>query len=433
MKIIPLFLCFFIFNVAFAQSQSNSVITTDIDNFWVAYDQISSTKDSSEKYKFLDQSFISKGTPGLKAMMAARSYTNKSYIDAIEMYPLYWNSIRKAMFKAKSYSKEISKNVERLKALYPPLRPAKIYFTVGAFKSGGTTMDSLVLIGSEIAMADGNVETKEFESEVPGLASYVRTSPVNSLVFTNVHEYVHTQQKTTIAENLLGQCILEGVAEFLAEQATGKTSTLPALTVGKMNKKRIEEVFSSAMFNRSNGFWLYSNSENEFKARDLGYYVGYAICEAYYNRSADKAESIKEMIELDYNNQKELIHFAEQSGYFENAVSELAKKHEDSRPTVKAIDQIGDEKVVSASVKKLTINFSEVMDKRYRSFELGPLGKENLLVIKNMPEFADDGSALTFEVELEPNKHYQLVVGEGFRNLKGISLKPYLIDFRTSL
>jgi hypothetical protein len=432
MKITLLLIYLFIFNAAFAQHQSVTVVTKDINNFWNAYDQITSTKDTSQQYRYLDRFFISKGTPGLKAMMAARAYTSKSYLNAIQTYPLYWNSIRKGTLKAKSYAKEIMKNVEKLKVLYPSLRPAKIYFTVGAFRSGGTTMDSLVLIGSEIAMADSRAETKEFESTNPGLATFLNTSPINTLVFTNVHEYVHTQQKTTVANNLLGQCVLEGVAEFLAEKATGKSSNLPALNYGKTNKTHIEKIFISEMFNASNGFWLYSNLENEFKVRDLGYYVGYAISEAYYNKSSNKVKAIKEMIELDYNKQENLLNFTEQSGYFTNSVFELAKKYEGSRPTVTAIDQIRDNKLLNASEKKIIINFSEAMNKERRNFELGPLGKENLLVIKKVLGFSEDGRKLSIEVELENNKHYQLVVGDGFRNVRGASLKPYLIDFTTS-
>lgn len=73
------------------------------------------------------------------------------------------------------------------------------------------------------------------------------------------------------------------------------------------------------------------------------------------------------------------------------------------------------------------------MDKRFRNFELGPLGKDNILTIKKMIGFSEDGRTLSFEVELDRSKHYQLVVGDGFRNLKGISLKPYLIDFTTGM
>jgi len=139
------------------------VITSDVDNFWNAYDQITSTKDSSIKYEILDRVFISKGTPGLKAIMAARSYTDESFIGAIEKYPMYWKSIRGTMLKAKTYSTEIASNIRKLKTIYPALKPAKIYFTVGAFRSGGTTTDSLVLIGSEIAMADKNAVVRSLK------------------------------------------------------------------------------------------------------------------------------------------------------------------------------------------------------------------------------------------------------------------------------
>jgi hypothetical protein len=426
-----LLVCLVIFNTVVAQTPSSTVVTTDTDNFWSAYDHITSTTDSSQQYEFLDRLFISIGTPGLKAMMAARSYTNKSYIDAIQTYPLYWSSIRKSMLGAQHYSKEIAKNVSKLKTLYPALKPAKIYFTVGAFKSGGTTMDSLVLIGTEIAMADQHTDFKEFDDKQPGLARYLKTYPVDILVFTNIHEYVHTQQRTTVAPNLLGQCILEGVAEFIAEKATGKSSTAPALNYGKFNKLRIEEVFCGVMFNASNGFWLYSNVENEFNQRDLGYYVGYAICEAYYNKASKKAAAIQEMIELDYSDKDDLITFAEQSGYFKKSVVDLAKKYEASRPTVTAISPVNANQLISNSVTRITVNFSEPMDKRFRNFEFGPLGKENLLIIKKMSGFSDDGRTLAFDVELESNKHYQLLIGPGFRNLKGVALKPYLIDFIT--
>jgi hypothetical protein len=433
MKITLLIICLFIFNAALAQNQPTAIVTADIDNFWIAYDQITTTKDSSQQYKFLDRSFISKGTPGLKALMEVRHYNSKSYIDAINHYPLFWNSIRSNTLKASSYANEIATNLVKLKKLYPELKPATIYFTMGPLLTGGTILGDKVLIGSEIAMADARTITSELPSKFDHLKIYFKTDHNDVLVFTNVHEYVHTQQKTTIGDNLLAQCVLEGVAEFVAEKATGKYSKLPALKYGKMNKMHVEEVFISEMFNASNGFWLYSNLENEFKVRDLGYYVGYAICEAYYKKSSNKAKSIKEMIELDYNNQKDLINFAEQSGYFKNSVTELAKKYEDSRPTVTAIDQIRNNMEINASVKKITINFSEAMDKEHRNFKLGPLGKENLLVIKKVLGFSEDGRTLTFEVELEPNKHYQLVVGEGFQNIKGVSLRPYLIDFTTSM
>jgi hypothetical protein len=55
-------------------------------------DKITETKDSVQRYDYLNTLFIDPGTPGLKAVMKARAYTAKSYIDAINQYPEFWNS-----------------------------------------------------------------------------------------------------------------------------------------------------------------------------------------------------------------------------------------------------------------------------------------------------------------------------------------------------
>jgi len=72
------------------------------------------------------------------------------------------------------------------------------------------------------------------------------------------------------------------------------------------------------------------------------------------------------------------------------------------------------------------------MDKRFRNFELGPLGEANLLKIKAFKGFSDDGYSASFDVVLKPKNKYQLVIGSGFRNENGIPLKPYLIEFTTA-
>jgi len=428
-----LILMFFAFGKVLAQGKNTAIITADIDNFWTAFDKITSTKDSSAQYNYINSLFIDKGTSGLKAMMQARDYTSKSYIDAINNYPLFWKSIRANTLRAKDFSNEIAVNVLKLKELYPDLKPAKVYFTIGALRSNGTTLDSMVLIGSEIALGDQHTVTDEFPVNFKLLKAYFKSDPINIVVFTNIHEYVHTQQKTTTGNSLLAQSLLEGVAEFIAEKTTGQLSTLPAKAYGESHKDRVKEIFTSQMFNSLPGFWLYSNTENEFGVRDLGYYVGYAICEKYYNGIKDKKRAIKEMIELNYNDENALNNFVDQSGYFEKPVQAYKKEYEESRPVVIGIKQFKNNSIdVDPDVIQITIEFSSVMDKQFRNFELGPLGVNNLLKIKRFIGFSDDGKLVTFEVELKPAQHYQIIIGGGFRNTNGIRLKPYLVNFSTA-
>jgi len=433
-NILLIFILLVPFSKLFSQTNSNFV-TSDIDNFWIAYDKIISTKDSVQQYYYINQLYIDKGSIGLKAIMLSRQYTDKSYVDAINNYPLFWKSIRANTFKSKQIAKDIARNVSKLKKLYPILKPSKIYFTIGAFRTGGTTMDSMILIGSEIAMADKKVVTKEFPNAYSNLPLYFTTNPIDNIGFNTVHEYIHTQQKTTIGDNLLSQCVLEGVAEFVAVKATGKLSTAPAVKYGyeKENIEKIRARFETHLFNTFSGFWLYNNAENEFKVRDMGYYIGYVICEKYYNKAANKKQAIKEMIELDYNNEKQLSQFVNQSEYFTNSIEYLKIKYNKNRPIVTGLKQFQNEsQTVVPGLTELIIEFSESMDKNYRNFESGPLGEPNLLRIKNFIGFSEDGMSASFEIELKPNQRYEILIGEGFRNSKGISLKPYLVAFKTS-
>ena len=364
--------------------------------------------------------------------MEARDYTSQSYIEAINNYPLFWNSIRANTLKAKSFGNEIAIEIGKIKSIYPILKPAKIYFTIGALLTGGTTLNGIVLIGSELALADKNTISSELPENLKNLRTYFDTDPIKGVVFLNVHEYVHTQQKTTIGNNLLAQSVLEGVAEFVAVTATKKQSELPSIEYGKHHFERVREVFSKQMFNSFTGFWLYNNSKNEFQIRDLGYYVGYDICEKYYQKAEDKNQAIKAMIELDYNNENQLMKFIDKSGYFETPLKKLKKQFEKDRPFVSKITQFRNKsKKVDTTISLLTIEFSEKMNKNYKNFELGPLGETNILRLEFI-NFSEDGKSVTFKIKLKSNQRYQIVVGERFRNENGLSLKPYLIDITTA-
>jgi hypothetical protein len=434
---ITTFLFLFSISKLFSQDTSQSIITYDVDNFWTAYDKIKSTKDSAKQYEYIDKLFISKGSPGLKAIMQAREYTDTDYINAINKYPLFWNSVRQNTFNAKQFANDIEMDINKIKKIYPDLKPAKIYFTIGALRTGGTTLNKMVLIGSEIAMADSNTIATEFPNEFRNLKTYFATNPINKVAFGNTHEYIHTQQRTTIGDNLLAQSVIEGVAEFITVLGTEKKSSAPAIEYGYKNIYLLREKFAIQMFNSFTGFWLYSNAENEFNnVRDLGYYIGYAICEKYYNRAKDKKQAIKQMIELDYNNEIALKKFVDKSKYFSQSIVQYKKQFNNDQPVVVNILQFKNgDNMVNPNIKEMTIEFSKPMNDRYRSFELGALGEKNLLPIKKFISFSDDKKSVTFEIALKPNQHYQIIVGSGFRSkeLYALSLNPYLIDITTTV
>jgi hypothetical protein len=429
-KILFPFIVLFALTSAFSQSETPKVITSDIDNFWQAFDKITVTKDTLQQYDFLNKLYIEKGSTGLKALMEVREYTPKDYLDAIKDYPLFWASVRQNTLNTKDFIKEIEAEIAKFKVIYPEMRPAKMYFTIGAMMTGGTTLDSMVLIGSEIALTDNKTVYSEFPDDFrEGRKRYFASNPINDVVLLNVHEYVHTQQKRAM-NNLLSYCIREGVAEFVSVKSSGKPSATPAIAFGKQHENRVKKKFEEEMFSMTRrAYWLWSDVKNEFDVRDLGYYIGYALCERHYEKAKDKKVAIKEMIELDFQNEKQIEKFVNDTKYFS---APLSKRFEKSRPKVVTIKEFKNgSRKVSSKTTTLTFVFSQKMNKKYRSTEFGKLGKEHFPKVKSI-SFAEDGMSVIYEIMLEKNKKYQLLLESSYRSEGGIPLKPFLVEFETS-
>lgn len=426
-------LLLFFTTTCFGQKKQ-TVITIDIQNFWKAYDQIIKTKDSLKQIEVIQKQYIDKGTEGLQGIMKARQYTALSYVNSIKRYPMFWNSIRKNTLKANEYALKIENGIDKLKKIYPNLKPAKVYFTIGALKTNGTTEKNIVLIGSELAMADSSVITSEFGKNLSHLPTYFATNPVKNLTFLNVHEFIHTQQKTTIGTNLLSQTVLEGVAEYITTLALKINSPNLQIAFGKLNDERIKKAFVKEMFSTNFDNWIWNSPENEFKMRDLAYYVGYAICEKYYTLATDKNLAIKEMIELDYNNQDSLEKFVAGTNYFDKPLSIYKDAFEKSRPRIIRIEPFENgNQDISTEIKTVTLFFSEPMNKNSGDFDIGPIGDKNVMWLQKKIGFSNDGLSYSFEIKaLEVNKQYQLLATDAFLNKSGIPLTPYLIDVRTS-
>ncbi len=414
--------------------KQHNIVTTDIENFWVAYDKIVSTEDSALQYKLLDSLYYKKGTAGLHAMIQAKNYTPQDYISAINNYPKFWNAVRENTLKANDFSTDLQEGIEKLRAIYPHLKPAKMYFTIGALRSNGTTLDSLVLIGSELAMTDQNTPSDEFPGEIGvNRRIYFDSNPINNLVLLNVHEYVHTQQNPA-ADNLLSYVIREGIAEFISVKAMGVASVTPAIAYGKQNDE-VRKTFEREMFYGINFYqWLWGDAPNNFGVRDLGYYIGYELSERYFEQATDKNAAIKKLIELDYTNETEIENFVNSTGFFSAPLEELYQDFEAKRPTVIGIKQFENfSQNVPVTTRQITLEFSEPMNQDFTNFDYGPLGEEAAMRIKNVVGFSESGKLLTIEIEdLAPNKQYQLLVDWRFRNVKNMPLKAYLIDFKTT-
>ncbi len=418
-------------SVSYGQKLKTEIISSDIDHFWEAYDAIAATPDSTRQYELLQKLYFDSGTEGLEAIRQRRRYTAKEYIDAIKNYPDFWKTIRKNTLAVQKVSPEIQKNIARLKKAYPELRPAPIYFTVGVFRTNGTISNGKVLIGSEMAMADKKVNTDALPEHLQFF--YKTLNPIDDIGLLCTHEYVHTQQKE-LADKLLYYCLYEGVAEFVSTKVTGKPSYTPAIAFGKKNEARVKALFEKDMYQIENTYnWMWGVNRNELKERDLGYYIGYSICERYYDAAKDKKQAIKEMIELDYNNEAQIDAFVDKTGFFSRTLAQIEADFEKARPVATLLQpDTANRNAVAAGTVTIVLTFSEEMDKNFRGFDFGPLGEDNVLRVSRLIGFSEDGRSFRFETQLEPGKRYQSTATSKFRNKQGIPMKPLLIDLTTA-
>lgn len=174
------------------QELKDQFTTTDIDNYWVAYDRIIQTSDSLERIKLIHELYMDKGTDGLKSLIAVRGYQDHEYVNNILNYPKYWNSIRVNTSHLPKYTEEIENHLAKLKEIYPELKPAKIYLSIGAFRTGGTYDGDKVLLGGEYMLAQGNSNLEELPERV---SNTIQEYAPFDIPLTAIHEYIHTQQK----------------------------------------------------------------------------------------------------------------------------------------------------------------------------------------------------------------------------------------------
>lgn len=308
MKHIFCLLFMYLFTVSVnAQKQDFTIYieTSDIKNFWVAYDEVLKMNNQDEKISAFQKLYVDKGSLGLNDFIKSRNFTAEQWIESFESKPNFWNSIR---IKTEHIQKDF-KNIEHLyqnfTRLYEGFSPPKIYFTMGNLKGGGTVINGNLIIGSELAASDKTVDYSELSK------NYQDRMKINSgITFLTAHELVHTQQNLRGAKtNLLGFCLKEGSADFIAELLTGKKVEAPYIEYGMKHQGSLWNNFQKEMNGEDFQNWLSNTATIKDMPADLGYFMGYIITKKFYERSKDKKSAVSTIINLDFSNTKDTENF----------------------------------------------------------------------------------------------------------------------------
>lgn len=393
-------------NVSLAQTSLVSdpnkakFVTSDIQLFWTVLEQ--STDDNlADKLK---TDYIGKGTDAVRDFVPYRIVSGSELAKTIQANPeRYSKAVRDRMNQIPEYEKKIRAAYYSLKYLYPPAVFPTTYFVVGRLNTGGTISSTKLLIGAEMyAKSDEEMEM------IPHIVA---------------HEWTHFNQSFESQETLLEQSLYEGGADFISELATGKHINGKAHLFGNANEELIWRKFMGEMqlpFRETKG-WMYGGSPFKDGPNDLGYFVGYKICESYYNNSTNKQLAIYDIL-----NVKDAGKFLKQSQYEQKFLSQ----EDIVSPTVVSTSPSDKSTAVSPDTSEIVVVFNIPMDGKY---SVNPVDTPFPKV--DSVKWNDDKTKFTLSVKLEADTLYRLTFNsegiKAFASNDGQILEPHVIEFTT--
>lgn len=227
------------------------------------------------------------GTRGLHGYAVKMGAGRKELCASIRRSPARYAAIEAKLPGLDSAVARVDSIFARFHALYPAGRQPGVYFVVGTGIAAGTTThgsDPMVLIGVE------------------------RSGDPAKLSGTVAHEFVHTQQDypwigiftggpSFLRGTLLRQSIMEGSANLIAELVTG---TPPRNAYAESHEAELWSEFARDMHGKDYSRWLWNggNPKRGDRPPDLGYWIGYRITKAYYDRASDKARAIDDILTI---------------------------------------------------------------------------------------------------------------------------------------
>jgi len=255
--------------------------TEDVDRFYRIYDAAGGHPSAEH----LQSDYLDAGSEGLHELARRRNVTGARIAETIEKRPAVYADAKRCMAVLPRVRERLAKAIAKLAQLYPESRLPPVTIAVGRGKPVGIGSPAAgVQIGLEALCA----------------TDWLNPDVEERFVTVIAHEYAHTQQAASLADNehpsVLEGSLAEGTAEFVAELITGHVSSgyFPALTRGR--EKAIETAFAADVDKTDLSDWLYNSKPDQ--PADLGYWVGYRIVKTYYRHARDKRAALREILTM---------------------------------------------------------------------------------------------------------------------------------------
>ena len=157
------------------------------------------------------------------------------------------------------------------------------------------------------------MHTKAANSDLTNFNEWEKTvvRDFSNLPLITIHELVHIQQNDNY-QNLLGNAIFEGAADFISSMVCGAHINEHVHEWANQREQEVWNDFEKEMLGDNSRNWIGNANRAVDKPADLGYYVGFKISEHYYNAQADKQQAVRDILTV---NDWEV--FYKKSGYMQ--------------------------------------------------------------------------------------------------------------------
>ena len=285
-------------NALMAQSKNEKfvIVTSDIDNFWRAYDSLQLVKDRANQIRIINQLYLYPASSGFKEFISARNLTAEKYVQKITQNPTFWENIRIETLDLDDRINTINNTYNLFRQAYQNFYEPNVCFAIGCLLTNATISNDFnwMLFGTELIVSDS------------------ATNVLSKFKFIVAHEATHIQQikNSGYEKKLLNHLLLEGGADFIAELVTGiPPHRKETYQYGKIHEKEVWNEMHDHLSEQNFDEW-FGSSQRRDRPQRLGYFIGYEICKSYYQQAKDKQKAIQEIIEIE---NAEL--FLEKSGY----------------------------------------------------------------------------------------------------------------------
>lgn len=268
------------------------LVTADIDRFWHAYDQ--AQRAPARAVEIYDREYFDEGSVGLQDYYALKIKDTGLFVKNQLAKPNFYRAIRPNSLRVAAQTAQIRAGFRKLKEVYPAAVFPNVYFVMGRWNSGGTASGHGMLLGTDQNCATPDTPRGELSLwERNGLGTLANLPAVVA------HEQIHYLQQKGGAPTLLRGAIDEGMADFLAELTAGANPNARLQAYGLAHEKQIWAGFQREMRGTDWHNWIANASqETADKPADLGYFVGYRICQRYYAEMADKKQAVQDMLNI---------------------------------------------------------------------------------------------------------------------------------------